>query len=363
MAMNRRELLQLGAATIAANTLAKTAFPQNAPKATAQPLKKLKLDAYSRTLHWLRKPEDVAEACHEIGNTTIDLTVRVYPGHVDPDKVKTDLPLFVNTLKQNGVTVSCMACEIVDADTPNAEAMLDTASSLGIHHHWWRGLSYDQTKPYWPQIDAFKPRVEKLAKLEEKYGTKAMYHPTGNFGMVFFDLLYLLRNFDPRYVSAHYDTGNWLQINQQNVVAQLRLGAPYIGGVVLKDAVAEYNSPTDQAGAASAVPNGGRGGGTPSAAASDGRGGARGPLGGGPPNPWRTRQVPVGTGIINLPLIAQTLKEINFDGPMECQPEWPELGGPDQGKDTITVPRQTVIDLLKRDRLRVEAAFAPSGLL
>ncbi len=232
--MERRGLLQLAAATVTASVISRFTFGQSSQAST---VKKLKLDAYSRTLHWLRTPEEVAEACHEIGNTTIDLTVRTYPGHVLAEKVKTDLPPFVNTLKRNGVTVSSMACEIADADTPNAEAMLDTASSLGIHHHWWRGFRYDDTKPYLPQLEALKPRVAKLAKLEERYGMKAMYHPGGGFSSVFFDLLDVLRNFDPRFVSVHYDTGNLLQVNQQNLVTQLRLGAPYIGGVVFKDSV------------------------------------------------------------------------------------------------------------------------------
>jgi sugar phosphate isomerase/epimerase len=261
----------------------------------------------------------------------------VYPGHVAPEKVKTDLPPFVNGLKQNGVTVTSMAAEITDADTPNVEAMLDTASSLGIHHHWWRGFNIDASKPYMQQLDGLKPRVERLAKLEEKYGTKAMYHPGGGFSGAFFDLLYVMKDFDPRFVSVQYDTGNLLQTNQQNLVTQLRMGAPYIGGFVFKDAVIEPNSSIDG--------NTGRGG----------RGGQQGR--------FRNRQVPVGTGIINLPLIAQTLKEISFNGPMECQPEWPELGGADQGRDKITIPREKAIELLKRDRLAVEGAFAGTNLL
>ena len=98
--MNRRELLQLGAAAVAATTLPKIALAQTAPAqaAVATPTKKIRIDAYSRTLHWLRKPEEVAEACHQIGNTTIDLTVRNLPGHVQPDKVKTDLPIWVKAL-------------------------------------------------------------------------------------------------------------------------------------------------------------------------------------------------------------------------------------------------------------------------
>ena len=343
--MDRRTVLQWGAATLATSALEQFNLAQNTSSSAAQP-RKLHLDAYSRTLHWLRTPSEVAEACHQIGNTTIDLTVRVYPGHVIPEKVKTDLPPFVNGLKRNGITVTCMAAEITDADTPYVEPMLDTASSLGIRHHWWRGFAIDASKPYMQQLDAFKPRVAGLVKLEEKYGMKAMYHPGWGFSSAFFDLLYVLKDFDPRFVSVQYDTGNLLQTNQQNLVTQLRMGAPYIGGFVFKDAIIEPTPTADPTTPVNADGGHGRGA---------GRGGQQGR--------FRNRQVPVGTGIINLPLIAQTLKEINFNGPMECQPEWPELGGADQGRDTITIPREKVIELLRRDRMTIEAAFAGTGLL
>src|SRR5207244_13043032 len=97
--MDRRELLQLGAAAIAATTFPTSSFAKNgsAQAAAAAPAKKIRIDAYSRTLHWLRKPEEVADACHQIGNSTIDLTVRPATqfGHVQPEKVKTDLPIWV----------------------------------------------------------------------------------------------------------------------------------------------------------------------------------------------------------------------------------------------------------------------------
>jgi hypothetical protein len=73
--------------------------------------------------------------------------------------------------------------------------------------------------------------------------------------------------------------------------------------------------------------------------------------------------VPVGTGVINLPAIAQAMKEINFEGPIECQPEWPELGGPNQGRDSITIPREEVIRLLRRDYLTVSAPLAAAGII
>jgi hypothetical protein len=69
--------------------------------------------------------------------------------------------------------------------------------------------------------------------------------------------------------------------------------------------------------------------------------------------------MPVGTGMIDLTLLGKTLKEIGFDGPAECQTEWP-LGGAELGNDRITLPRQTVLGQIKHNRLMVEAAFASS---
>lgn len=387
--MNRRQLLQIGAATVVAGSFTGKVWAQSAaPVSPANPYtpafpspavanRKITLDAYSRTLHWLREPEEVAKAILEIGNKSVDLTVRSGTGHVNPEKVKTELPAFVNGLRRNGVEVTMIAPTITEADSPNSEAVLDAASSLGIHYYWWGTFRFDESKPYWPQLDALKSNVEKLARLNEKYGMKAMAHPRSGSGSVsggFYDLLYILKEFDPRWVSYQYDTGQLLQASQSTVVMQLRMGAPYIGGFVWKDSVLELaSSPNPDDAFRAARGTAPRGGMTPNPAEAPGAGGAgavagavgRGP-GGNPnaePSRWRTRQVPVGTGLINLKLIAQTLKEINFNGPMECEPEWPQLGGADQGADKITISREECLRLLRRDRETVEAAMRSAGLI
>ncbi len=333
--MNRRDVLQLGTAAVAAGVLANTAFAQNAPAA------KNHLDAYSRTLHWCRTPDEVAQACHDIGNTTIDLTVRTYPGHVLPEKAKTDLVPFINGLKRNGITVSMIAMEVADAETPYLEDMLDAASSVGVHHTWWRGLNFDPALPYQKALDALKPRVEGLAKMLAKYQFKACYHPGGNFTQ----LLDLCRPFDPRNISLQYDTGNFGQFNQGQLATQIRTAGPYVGGFVFKDFVVEKLTPQQQADEAAA------------AAARGGRGR------GGNTTGWRSRQVPVGTGVLDLPVICQALKDINFNGPIECQPEWPELGGANNGLDKLTISRAEVIALLKRDYMTVSAPLAAAGVI
>jgi sugar phosphate isomerase/epimerase len=339
---NRRDLLRTSALALPA-AFTKSASAQSATNAApeASPPKKIRVDAYSRTLHWLRKPEEIAEACHQIGAPTIDLTVRAYPGHVQPDKVTTDLPPFVKALAAHGITVTSMAADIIDDKTPFIEEMLGTAASLGIRYNWWRGFSFDSTKPYPPQIEAFKPRLDRLAKIQEKHGMKAMYHPQGG---PFFDQLELIRNFDPRYISIHFDTGHWMQIAQSNMAAMIMMAGPYVGGFVWKDGVVEKRDPAADAASA---PNEGRGG----------RGGR-----GGSVNGWTTRQVPVGTGMVDFALAARTLKLIDFDGPTECQPEWTGLGGAESGRDQLTLPRETVIALLRHDFETIRRALIAAGI-
>jgi len=84
--------------------------------------------------------------------------------------------------------------------------------------------------------------------------------------------------------------------------------------------------------------------------------------GGGQPNPWRVKYVPLGEGNINLPRIAAILKDISFSGPVEIQAEYPN-GGSENAQDKITLPRAIVLGNLKHDRLTLKAAFTASGLL
>ena len=363
--MDRREVLKLGAAAIAAGSLVKPALAQSATGW------KNHLDAYSRTMHWVRTPEEIAQVCQQIGNTTIDLTVRPKSqgsaaGHVLPEKAKTDLVPFINALKRNGITTTLIGMDVMDATTPYLEDVLNAGASAGVHHVWWRGISPDSTLPYTKALDAIKPRVEALAKMMAKYQFKALYHPGGDFTQV----LDICRSFDPKNIAIQYDTGNFGQFNQGTIANQIHEGGPYIGGFVFKDFYIERLTPEQQA-AAAAGRGAGRGGapagaapaGAAAAGAAPPAAGRGGRGGGGNGNGFSSRQVPVGTGVLNLPLICQALKDNNFQGPIECQPEWPELGGANTGQDTLTIPREEVIRLLKRDFMTASVPLAAAGVI
>src|SRR5436305_14264354 len=130
--MHRRAFLQTGVATVAAAALTSRIWAQATPAAT----KKLKVFAYSRHLQWLRTADEVADATIEMGYDGVELTVRPYPGHIDPEKVAAELPPFVNTIRKRGLLVENIVCPINDADSPNAEEIMRVASSVGITGYW-----------------------------------------------------------------------------------------------------------------------------------------------------------------------------------------------------------------------------------
>lgn len=318
--------------------MAAKAGAQSTSASVARPLK---IDIFSRHLQWLRKADEVADAVNEMGFDGLDITVRPYPGHVDPDRVAQDLPPFVNTIRKHGILVREITCPITDADSPNAEQILQTASSLGITHYWWGTFRYAPNKPILQQLDELKPRVAKLAALNAKYKMTAMYHTnegSSAVGAAIWDLLYVFKNFDPAQVGFHYDLGHMTIAGGNGTWAlNLRAAGPYVAGVAVKDFVLE----TDPAGGS--VSGAGRG---------------RSAM----PNGWRVRQVPLGAGIDNLPELANVLEEIAFTGPLEIQAEYPN-GGAESAQDKLSLPRSQVLGALKRDLLTLRTAFGPSGLL
>jgi sugar phosphate isomerase/epimerase len=316
--MNRRELLALA-------TTAAALSPHLSAQDTMPGPAKLKIDIYSRHLLWLRSAEEVAAAAHEMGYDGIDLTIRPgLGGHVAPERVATDLPPFVAAIRKTGLKVSSITAPIVDAQSPHAEEILQAASEAGINHYWWGTFRYEVGKPVMQQLDALKPRVAALARLNEKYKMSAMYHTFAgtSVGASIWDLLYVLRDFDPHRVGFHYDTGHMASEGAAGSWAtNLRAIGPWLSGIAAKDYAWEKGT------------NG----------------------------QWNRRAVPLGQGFVRLPQIASILKELNFSGPVEIQAEYPN-GGADQGRNEITLPREQVLLTMRNDQEVLRKALKEADL-
>ena len=318
--MHRRHFLQ--SCAVAAGALVAPRGAAAAAQTRARP--PLKLDFYGRHLLWLRNPDEIAAIVKEAGYEGLDINVRPgAQGHVAPDRVRQDLPPLVAAIRKHGLSVSAITPPIADVDSPFAEDILATASSIGITHYWWGTWRYNTKEPIAAQLEALRPKVAKLAALNAKYKMTAMYHTyAGNaVGTPIWDLLSLLKDHDPAQVGFHYDVGHMVREGANGLWAlNLRAAGKYVTGVSVKDFIWVKTS--------------------------EGR--------------WRTEWAPLGEGLVPLDEMAKILKEIDFFGPIESQPEYPDGMG---GQTTLTIPRERFVAVIKKDQQVLRAALTDAGLL
>lgn len=254
-----------------------------ATPASARP--KLKVSIFSKHLHFVEGPE-LAKAAAELGFDGVDLTVRK-GGHIAPERVKETLPSVVKTMRGHGLDVPMVTTEIVDADTPYAEDIVRTAAELGIRHYRFGGFKYTADQPIAAQIEGFKPRLEKLAKLNAKYQATAMYHTHSGVGLVgapIWDLYILMKDIDPKLVGMNYDIGHaTIEGGLGGWIASWRVAGAHVRGIAVKDFVW----------------------------AKDQRG------------RWREQWCPIGEGMVHwaewLPMVAAS----DFNGPLQVHFEYP----------------------------------------
>ena len=294
--MNRRNFLLTASAAAVGSV-------QAAPK-------RHQIAIFSKHLQFLQG-EELAKGAAEVGFDGIDLTVRT-GGHVQPGRVAQDLPPLVKTIRANGLDVPMITSDIVDAETPYTEDVLRTISELGIRHYRWGGFKYDEKIPIPEQLEALKPRVAKLAKLNAKYQTGAMFHTHSGIGLVgapIWDLYILLKDFDPKAVGVNYDIGHaTIEGGSGGWIDSFRVTGPYLQGVAVKDCVW----------------------------AKDAKGN------------WKSKFVPLGEGMVKLRQFFDMLAVRDFRGPLQLHFEYP-LGGAESGASTLKIPKQEVFAAMKRD--------------
>lgn len=306
--MNRRQFLFTAGAAAAA--------------ASAEP-RKLKVAIFSKHLQFL-EGEELAKGAAEIGFDGVDIAVRE-GGHVEPARVAQDLPPLVKAIRAHGLEVPMITSGILDADTPHAEPVLQTIADLGIHYYRWGGFKYDPVKPLPEQLAALKPRVAKLAELNTKYKTGAIFHTHSGIDLVgapIWDLYMLLKDFDPRAVGVNYDIGHaTIEGGFGGWIESFRVTGPYLRGIAVKDFLWEK--------------------------------GANGN--------WKANFKPLGTGMVQFDKFFSMVAKSGFDGPLQLHFEYP-LGGADGGKRKITMPREEVFAAMKRDLAQLRGYLSKAGL-
>ncbi len=314
--LSRRDALQILAAAPIGAAFAASELQRANDLATPA---KEQLGLVSRHLQWTTL-EDAIDLTSRMGFDAIEWNVRT-GGHIEPARVERELPKAVELTRKAGVAVTMITTSIQDAKSPYAEAILQTASGLGIRYY--RGgqyFRYDYTRDLRQQLEDLKPRVATIAALNETYKTTICYHThsaPGNIGGNIWDFWEVIRGFEPRLVGLNYDIGHATARNGVGWIDAAQVVLPYIVSLAIKD----VRWLRDDKGA------------------------------------WRTEFVPIGEGMIDLKRMFELLKTVRFAGPINIHLEHDNLLGTDLGTWKLDMSREQFVAIVTKDLEAVRACM------
>ena len=237
-----------------------------------------------------------------------------------------------------------------------AEAVLATMRGVGIRYYRAAPFRYDYSADLAQQIEALKPRIGSLVKLNEKYGTTALYHTHsayGNIGGGVWDLWLAVKDFDPEFVGLNYDLGHATIRGGTGWIETSHIAHKFVHGLSVKDFRWVKN--------------------TSSRTASTGRRGGDAAADRAPRAPWIAEMVPGGEGMVDFKSMLSYFKSVGFAGPVELYQEYhvnvPGLAEPvnmlgtDFGKWKLEMPKSQYVALLKRDVTFYTNALVDAGLI
>ena len=238
-----------------------------------------------------------------------------------------ELPRFVEQIRAAGLDIPMITSGIRDMETPHAEAVIQTISSLGIRRYRWGGFRYTDDRSIPGQLADLGPRIRDLASVNKQYGVCAMYHThsgKGQVGASFWDLYQLLKDHDSDLVSVNFDVGHaTIEGGLGGWINSTRLLLPYSRGIAVKDFFWEKT-------------RGGR---------------------------WQVRWRPLGEGMVDFKQYFAMLKSAGFSGPLQLHMEYHELGGADKGRSELTAPKAQVLKLMRQDITTLKRMLAEAQLI
>ena len=268
-----------------------------------------KISIFSKNLQWLNYTE-MAKVAADLGFDGVDLTVRPL-GHVLPENVETDLPKAVEAITKAGLKMYMMTTAITAVDEPHTEKILKTASGLGIRHYRTGWVTYDDKKSIEDNLKAKREQFQKLADLNAKYSISGEYqnHSGMYFGAPIWDLHRILQEVNSPWLGSQYDI---LHASVEGFNAWpigLKLIAPYIRSICLKDFVWGIKD-----------------------------------------SKWVSQTMPAGEGLIDFKKYLGLLKQYNVSVPASLHYEY-DLGGAENGAFSITMSRDKVLAAMRKDLL------------
>ena len=250
----------------------------------------------------------MCECLNKSGIEGFDLTVRP-AGKVEPEKVEEDLPKLAGEAKKYNLVLDMMVTGILSPGDPFTERILKTASSVGVTHYRLGWADYDLKKGIWETLESYKTDIKGIADLNRKYKIHGGYqnHAGARIGGPVWDLHELLGGLPPEFIGCQYDVRHATVEGANTWILGLRLLAPYIKTLAIKD----FTWATVK--------------GKPAAVT-----------------------VPLGEGMVNWDLFFNTVRELKISGPITLHVEYP-LYDKSEESHSLARKQEIIVSKLKKD--------------
>jgi sugar phosphate isomerase/epimerase len=320
--LSRRDVLKMLAAVPVAGA-APAARPAQAAAPSAGTQAPLAVGIVSRHLQFAPM-EDAIAIAKEAEFDAIEWNVRD-GGHVPPDRVERDLPRCIELTRQAGLAATMITTDATDADYPHLEAILATASGLGVTHYRTEEPRYDYSKDLEAELEALKPRLAAVNALNEKYGIAVAYHThsgSGSIGGAIWDMWSVMREFDPTYLGMNFDVGHATRRLGLGMTDGLRIAHRYIQAVAVKDFAYQVDPQTGRV---------------------------------------ETEWTPIGEGQVNLRAAFEVLAALGWRGPINLHFEHHGLLGRAVGEYELPIPLSEFKRFITNERNHVRQTLQAVG--
>jgi len=263
---------------------------------------------FTKSLHFLSL-EELGQGLAKMGFDGADISVRP-GGHIEPKNVKVEMPQAIKTLRKYGVEIPMMVTGILNPDEPFAMDTLKSAADAGIKYYRTGPAKYDLTKSIQQNLDDHKKAIEKLAKVNEKFGIHGDYqnHSDMNIGSPVWDLYEVMKDVNPQHMGIQYDIRHAVtEAGYSWKLGMLRV-APWIKTIDIKDFVWKKN----------------------------------------PTGEWHHQNVMLGEGMVNFDEFLKEYVKLNVVAPISIHYEY-DLGGAETGKKATTMDREKIFSMMKTD--------------
>ncbi len=231
--MQRREFLARTGGLVGALGLA----PVSSWAERSGPLADLPVYVFSKHLQALGYAA-TGEAAAEMGFDGVDLTVR-RGGHVEPSKVRKNLPEAVRRIREAGMAVETMSTDVLHPEDPHNREVLEVARDQGIRHFRVGSRRYDLSQSVPKQFTDWKENLAALASVTREMRMLAAVQNHSRFYLscLTWDLWEGIRELPPDAMACHYDPCHAVVEAAVSWEVGFHLLKPRISALVIKDFV------------------------------------------------------------------------------------------------------------------------------